>query len=361
MEVDREHVLAYRVRAQGLDRAVLERGPAVLDLGVQDNAGLAARLALAARTPADHADGLALALAWSWRGAPHVHRATELRRVAEALWPLSDADALARLVWQRARLADVGGTAVEVVATVAASVRAVVTRPMSKPEASAAISADLPPRLVLWCEPCGSRHVPEQALRVAALAAGVALELDTYPARLTPIDGWPGVPDANHGITDVIRAYLRLLGPATRADVAGYLGSTAGALREVWPDDLTEVSVAGRRSWLPADAVDALADAPAPRLTRLLPPSDPWVQARDREITLPDTALHKRVWKSIQPPGTVLVDGEIVGTWRAKASGAALALTVTPFDTMTVTDELAAEAARVAAVRGHDTADVRIG
>ncbi|MFE9954094.1 hypothetical protein [Micromonospora sp. NPDC005299] len=32
-------------------------------------------------------------------------------------------------------------------------------------------------------------------------------------------------------------AYLRLFGPATPGDVAGFLGSSAGELRRVWPAD----------------------------------------------------------------------------------------------------------------------------
>ena len=104
MQITREQVMAFRVAAQGLSR---EAGSvdelAVLDLGVQQAMGHPAALAFAARLP-EGADvrpmigpGEDLALAWTLRGAPHVHRRRDLDALARALVPLSEADATGRL------------------------------------------------------------------------------------------------------------------------------------------------------------------------------------------------------------------------------------------------------------------------
>ena len=59
-------------------------------------------------------------------------------------------------------------------------------------------------------------------------------------------------------------------------------------------------------------------------------------------------------------PGAVFVDGEVVGTWRPKASGRKLTVAVTTFAPLppSVGEQIEAEAARVASVRGLDLAGV---
>jgi len=57
----------------------------------------------------------------------------------------------------------------------------VVTRPMTKPEASAAVTEHLPDELSGFCEPCGSVHVYELLFRCAALPAGSASSRGSGP------------------------------------------------------------------------------------------------------------------------------------------------------------------------------------
>src|SRR5205085_1233621 len=106
-------------------------------------------------------------------------------------------------------------------------------------------------------------------------------------ALLGPIPNLPGPPARNTGIADLITTYLRLLGPATPVEVARYLGSATTELTKVWPDDLAEVSVDGRRAWLPNAAVEELRGAEAVRGVRLIPPMDALLQARDRDLLVP--------------------------------------------------------------------------
>ena len=155
----------------------------------------------------------------------------------------------------------------------------------------------------------------------------------------------------------LIRAYLTLLGPATPADVAGYLGARRADLMKLWPGDLEEVSVDGRTAWLPSGALTAARQAGPARLTRLLGPFDPYLQARDRDLIVPNPAVQKTLWPILGRPGVLFVDGEVVGTWRPKSAKARLDITVEPFVPLPppVRRAVRDEAQRVAIVRGaHD-------
>jgi hypothetical protein len=66
------------------------------------------------------------------------------------------------------------------------------------------------------------------------------------------------------------------------------------------------------------------------------------------------------LWPVLGRPGAVFVDGEVVGTWRPKASGAKLTIVVDEFAPLPAParTQLEAEAERVAAVRGLTLAAV---
>jgi Winged helix DNA-binding domain len=401
IEVTRNQVLAYRVAAHELDRLKASPGDlAVLDLGVQDTPYGSARLALAARmaspvqaarTPAGSAPagsvpagsvpagsaamgsaaaGSAaledrLALVWSIRGAPHLHRRAGLATLAAALWPLSDADATARIADSHIKLGARLGIAAFTVAAQAmhAVVGGIAGEPMAKGDVSAAVSSRVPAALTYWCEGCQAQHISGGLFQQAGLPAGVQLtpaglapgQVPRPATALAPIGGWPGVPAAAAGTGSLVAAYLRLLGPATQAEVAKFLGTTQTELRRAWPDGLAEIRVDGRRAWLPGERLAALRSAPAPRLVRMLPPGDPFLQARDRGLLVPDRARQAAVWQILANPGALLVDSEIAGTWRARLAGKhRLDITVTLFEPLDAGARAAveAEAGHVAAARG---------
>ncbi|GAA4573596.1 crosslink repair DNA glycosylase YcaQ family protein [Micromonospora coerulea] len=360
-ELDRGRVLAYRVTAQQLDRPGLR--PAELDvlaLGAQDTPYGSARLALAARVPVDAGpDDDRLELVWSVRGAPHLHRRAELPALAAALWPLSDADAARRIGGQIREGAKLGLAAFRAAAE---AFQAVVTGERDKGAVSRAVTERIPAALSYDCGPCGARHVSGSLFQQAGLAGGVRLVVSGRAARLAPLAERPAPPDAATGTDALALAYLRLLGPATVADVAGFLGTGATELRRVWPADrLAEVRVDGRRVWLPAERLDVLRAAEPARLVRLLPPGDPYLQARDRGLLVPEQAHQRQLWRVLGNPGALLVDGEVAGVWRAKQAGRGrLELTVTPFGPLTkrVAREVEAEAETVRATRA--ASDVRV-
>jgi len=362
--VDRGQVLAYRVAAQQLDRPdVAVEGLAVLDVGVQDTPYGSAVQALAARSvvPSGPAPDAGLVAIWSVRGAPHLHRPADLPALAAALWPLSDADATARI--STTSIKEGAKLGLAAVAAAAQAMRDVVTGPMPKGEVSTAVSARVPESLTYPCRACAARHISGTLFQLVGVLAGVALDRSRGDTWLTPAPGRAAIPTAAAGTGDLIAAYLRVLGPATPAEAAKLLASTQTAVRPAWPaGDLAEVSVDGRRTWLPADRVDALRSAQRPELVRLLPPSDPYLQAKDRDLLVPDKARQKEVWRILGNPGALIVDGEVAGTWRPKKSGTRLQLTVTPFDRVPprVRKAVDSEAERVAAARGATDVDVRL-
>jgi hypothetical protein len=149
-------------------------------------------------------------------------------------------------------------------------------------------------------------------------------------------------------------------------DVAGYLEARRADLEPLWPaEELVEVSVEGRPAALRAADGEALRSAPPPEMVRLLGPFDPYLQARDRDLLVPDRSLHKALWPVLGRPGILLVDGEVAGTWRTKAAGTKagpkLTITVTEFAPLpaSVWRQVDEEAARVAEVRGASDVTVK--
>ncbi|MCD2194056.1 winged helix DNA-binding domain-containing protein [Actinomycetospora endophytica] len=366
MDVSRERAIAFRIAAQGLGRVDDDDGAAaVLALGVQ-HLGPAAAIALAARlpgapeTPAERG----LELAWTHRGAPHWHGAGSLRSWADALRPLDDDDAAARLNWSGPGVERTGTTPLAAIDTVAGALADVVRDPMTKGEVSGAVSAVLPRALQYDCVPCGATHVHDQLLRLGAGPAGIGLDASARTLRLTPRPpGWtpPSGPGSPAAVARLVTAAVRVLGPVTTADLAAWVGTGAGPLRPaVDAAGLAEVTVEGRRAWVAPDRLDLLTDPPTPPRLRLLPPFDPLLAGRDRALLVPETGRRRTLWPSLGHPGAVLADGEVVGTWRPQASGRTLTLAVTAFDdgSWSGLDE---EAERVAAARGLRLADVRTG
>lgn len=366
--VTRSQVLAYRIAVQGLHREVDEpTALAVLDLGVQDSPPGAAAQAIGARLPDEGAapgvqERNDLVTTWTLRGAPHVIRTRDLHRLARALWPRSDEDALQRLDTSAVNVRAMDLGAHDVLRMVAARFAAAIDGPTTKGDISTAVSRGLDPALLVDCRVCRTTHIVETLFRMAALPSGAVI---VNPGRrgvaFDLVPDWPGPPDHAQGTDAVVTAYLHLLGPATRADVAAFLGTREAHLDDVWPDGLDEVEVEGRPAFVEPRDHDTLRSPPAPPAVLLLPPSDPLLQARDRDLLVPDRAHRDALFPALGRPGALVVDGDIIGTWRArKASTKRLDISVAPFRRLPKARHggLEHEAARIAASRGH--ADVRL-
>ncbi len=369
--MDRREALARRLAAQQLDRAPEVARPltdaAVLDLGVQDTGRDGASWALANRGvpvagPADLVGSDDLALVWSLRGAPHHYRRADLRGVLDATTPYDDADARRRTLDASRPLTAAGIGMLEAMGVVATTMHDVVARPTPKGALSAALTERLPEPYLRWCTPCAATHVYEQTFRLSSLAAGLELEPGTSPPVLRRIPGWrrgPGLGDPDRAPVHlrVVDAYLRLAGPTTAAAAARFLDVPPGLVKAHWPATAVEVDVDGERAWAAPEAPEPAA---TDGLVRLLGPFDLWLQVRDRDVLVPDTSRHRGLWPTIGRPGAVLVGTEVAGTWRPKASGTRLTLTVAAWGRLARADRdrVGEQAERLAAHRGVTLTEV---
>jgi hypothetical protein len=359
VELTREQALTYRVVAQQLDgepRGLDE--VAVLDLGVQDTGADGAAWALALRGGTFSTDQLVLA--WTLRGAPHYYRRKEIAQVAAATAPFSEADAAKRVFDAAKPLRDAGIPVLDALDRVASEMRSTVTRPTAKGDLSTALTARLPAAFVRYCRVCRATHSYEQTFRLSALRGGLELEPKTSPPVLRRIPGWRTVAKRVPARLDVVRAYLHLLGPATPNAVAGYVDAPLKEVKTRWPVDAVEVTVDGRRRWALEGDLPLLAEGEAdvdPHRVRLLASFDMFLQAKDRELVLPDAARRKQLWVMLGRPGGVLRGAEVAGIWRPRVRGRRLALAVEEWLPVERA-ALEAEGERLAAHRGLEFAGI---
>lgn len=360
--VTRTQVLAFRMRAQQLQR---ESGAlddtAVLDIGVQDTGPDGGLWALANRgVDVSALSDDDLATVWTIRGAPHRYLRSALPAVAAAVQPYSDGDAGKRILDASRPLKAAGIPNLTALDEVAEAMRAVVTRPTVKGEVSTELAARMSAPYLRFCRPCNATHLYEMPFRLAALRAGLELRAETSPPVLQRIPGFrlDNRPSPRH---DVIRAYLRLLGPATPQHVCGYLDAPVKDVRARWPEDTVEVTVEGERRWMLASDAGRL-DEPPKATVRLLGPFDLFLQLRDRPLLVPDAARAKELWPVLGRPGALLADGEVAGVWRPRKSGKRLRIQVVPWTRVTASLRRAVgeQAERLAEHRHMQLSDVDI-
>lgn len=369
MRVSRADVLRFRFHRHQLDRAAgSARDADFLDYGVQDTGPDGAAWALAARGVAwEGWDGLVMA--WTLRGAPHAYRRAEAAAVAVATAPFSEADAAKRVFDASRPLKAAGIPVLDALREIAGHLRDIASSPTVKGEASSLLSERVGEPFLRFCRPCNAIHAYEQPFRLAALQGGLELEPGTSPPVLrrvaklrAPRYGRLG------GEADppfhVVRNYLRFYGPARTKDAAAFVDTTAKDVKAQWPADAVEVDVeadAGDRSsgrWFALEEdVDELSgggDGGGTGVVRLLGPFDPWLQLRDRELLVADDARRNDLWRTIGRPGGVVVDGEVVATWRPRTSGRRLSLHIEPWRSLTTRERagLEEQAQRLAAFRG---------
>src|SRR5215216_4119501 len=212
--VNRREVLNFRVQAQQLDQARISLDDtAILDIGVQDTGPDGAKWALAVRgVDVTVLSGEDLILLWTVRGAPHLYRRTDVGKVAAAVEPFSDADAGKRIYDASKPLKAAGIDNLAALDEVAAHMRAVVTKPTVKGDVSGRLATVMTEPYLRYCGQCKATHLYEMPFRLAAVRAGLELQLDTSPPVLRRITGFRKAAAPGDRF-DLIRAYLRLLGP----------------------------------------------------------------------------------------------------------------------------------------------------
>jgi hypothetical protein len=159
-------------------------------------------------------------------------------------------------------------------------------------------------------------------LRYAAPTGTVVLRWDgaRQPTIWTvpPPDGDP--PDAR---LELARRYLHIFGPATPEGFAQWagIGRPRGvAAFEALRGELTPVRAPVGDAWILARDEPALrAGSGSVAPARFLPSGDAFfllLQGAERELLVPDPDRRCTLWTPRVWPGGLLVDGELVGTWR---------------------------------------------
>ncbi|MDF0532538.1 winged helix DNA-binding domain-containing protein [Tsukamurella sp. 8F] len=386
-----DDVVAYRLRAHGLTSRLDAGETALIDAagrcGIQNSPPGAALLALHARVRGVTAHGLdtavgeskALLQTWSMRGAPFYFPTADAPVFTAGVLPPTERSML-HLIRPVARpLAALGLTLTDAVGLVGDQLHTVLA---GRRLAIGPLGAELCDRVGDSLAPAQQRmwrsegaFAPGQPLGEAVVHFCVRIltlqgELCFAPradgtAPFVLVDEWLGAPiritAPEMSRAELVRRYLRRYGPSTRADFAAWIGVTAGDAADWWrlvQDDLVPIRFRGT-SWMLSEDAHLLGSAPLPTGVRLLPPRDPYTQARDRD-TLVDRSHAKQLWMNVGEPGAVLADVRIAGVWRPRKRGARLALTITPFATLSARTRsaLEAEAESVAPLRGASGASV---
>jgi hypothetical protein len=121
---------------------------------------------------------------------------------------------------------------------------------------------------------------------------------------------------------ELARRYLHIFGPTTPAAFAEWAGIGPAQGRAAFDElaaSMTLVRTPIGDRWILTDDEPAFrAPAGPAAAVRLLPSGDPYylLQGADRELLVPVDQSRRALWTSRVWPGAVLVDGEVVGTWR---------------------------------------------
>lgn len=128
--------------------------------------------------------------------------------------------------------------------------------------------------------------------------------------------------DERHARLELARRHLHVFGPSTADAFGRWAGVKPTAAEAIFADlrgSLTPVRTPIGEAWiLAADEATFLEPPPPVAPARLLPSGDVYTLCwgADRELLVPDPDHRADLWTSRVWPGAVMVEGEIVGTWR---------------------------------------------
>jgi hypothetical protein len=169
--------------------------------------------------------------------------------------------------------------------------------------------------------------------------------------------------DRERGLAELARRYVGAYGPAEPRDLASWARLSLADARAGWQaiaGELIEVDMNGSRMWT---LRRVRLGRSTQRLVRLLPNFDTYLLGyRGRGVTVDDKYAHK-----VLPGGgwlhpTVIVDGRVMGTWKAERRRGSVAVIIEPFTRLEpqVRQALSAEAADVGRFLGM-SAELLIG
>ena len=186
---------------------------------------------------------------------------------------------------------------------------------------AARLHAHLDGESMTYGEAGAALGVDPNALRYAAATGTVVIRWDG--ARQPTV--WTVPPpevDPRSARLELARRYLHIFGPTTSesfAEWAGIAPSRGGEAFEALRRSLIAVRTPVGHAWILKRDEPTFRTVPgtvAP--ARLLPSGDAFflLQGADRELLVPDVERRRSLWTPRVWPGGLLVEGEIVGTWR---------------------------------------------
>lgn len=167
--------------------------------------------------------------------------------------------------------------------------------------------------------------VPPNSLRYAAQTGTVLLRWDG--ARQPDVWTVPA-PDVDpaDARAELARRHLHVFGPATATSFARWAGVGQSEARDAFERlarALTPVTTPVGPAWMLSVDETALRARPEPAApARLLPSGDAYflLWGAERNLLVPDAHQRAALWTSRVWPGALLVNGDIVGTWRRSSA-----------------------------------------
>ena len=289
LNLTREQILAFRRRVGALEER-LPRGKQALRrvawAGLKDSMPRAALLSIHARVegtePTTWEDPAFVQL---WGPCYHAYVVAAEDRAVFTLGRLPD-DARSRRAAEE----------------VAARARAVLGERRAKDSELAQALGDHPNKM-RYAAPTGTLLIRWDGARAPTVWAVPAPDVDPLEARL-----------------ELARRFLHIFGPTTAEAFGRWAGISArgaNAAFEALRGSLAPVRTPVGEAWTLSSDEESLRAAPEPAArARLLPSGDAYLLADDRELLVPDAGRRDELWPSRVWPGGLLVDGEVVGSWR---------------------------------------------
>jgi Winged helix DNA-binding domain len=162
-----------------------------------------------------------------------------------------------------------------------------------------------------------STQVYFHGLREASASGTIRIEWDGSRSRWWIVD--PPAVDPENARLELVRRFLRSVGPGTPKEYAWWSGNTPRDARQTFQlleKELAEVNLEGQSSSLLRRDLRDLQNAVSSDTIRLLPPGDPYLAIPDRKMLVPIQRFRNELWPKSVWPGALLVNGEIAGTWR---------------------------------------------
>jgi hypothetical protein len=167
--------------------------------------------------------------------------------------------------------------------------------------------------------------VAPNSLRYAAATGTVLIRWDGAKRPTVRTVERPGLDPADARL-ELARRHLHVYGPTTAEGFAAWAGiakTDAVAAYKVLEPSLIPVRTPIGDAWILAEREAGFRAVAGPlEGVRLLPSGDAYflLQGADRELLVPDANRRAALWTTRVWPGAVMLDGEIVGTWRRAAS-----------------------------------------